>query len=128
MVRSLGSSIGGPRDSQTQYGREDIGWSSEEQAIYQQGARRLDSRVDLGEAKGVHHCRDERSDSSSCGLGSLNESQHPHLVIGDGKFERLSDRYTATAFSLLDNHRVLDMVSSDLGSLALLTLRGSRAK
>jgi hypothetical protein len=93
MVRSLGSSIGGPRDSQTQYGREDIGWSSEEQAIYQQGARRLDSRVDLGEAKGVHHCRDERSDSSSCGLGSLNESQHPHLVIGDGKFERLSERH-----------------------------------
>jgi hypothetical protein len=59
MVCSFWSSIGRPRDSQTQYGREDIGWSSKKQAIYQQGAGRLDSRVDLGEAKGVHHCWDK---------------------------------------------------------------------
>jgi hypothetical protein len=59
MVCSFGSLIGRPRDSQTQYGRKDIGWSSKKQAIYQQSTRRLDSRVDLGEAKGVHHCRDK---------------------------------------------------------------------
>lgn len=93
MVCSFGSTIRRPRYSQTQYGGENIWWCSKKQAIYQHDRRLPDSRVDFGKAKGVHHCRDERSHSASCGLGGLNKSQHPHLVVGYREFERLGERH-----------------------------------